>query len=81
MASIWEYGMPSITDWELLQSIQDGFDKALGATESILRVKTSMAGPGRLSAKFVYEVSKAIHKSLQDGSPNRLCLRVIKVDE
>lgn len=72
--------MVEITAQELLESIEDGFEKALGATDSILRDKTSMAGSGRLSAKFVYEVSTAIHQCLTQRSP-RLRLKVIKVDD
>lgn len=71
--------MGVITDQELLRSIQDGFDVALRATDSFLRAKGSMAGPGRLSAKFVYEVSTAIYRCLQRRSPG-LRLRVIGED-
>lgn len=72
--------MTGITDRELLRSIEEGFDKALDATESILGVKNRMTGPGRLSAKFVWEVGSAVHRRLLRRSP-ALRLRAIEVDE
>lgn len=72
--------MAQITEQELLQSIQAGFNRALDTTRTILDAKTSMRGSGRLSSKFVYEVSRAIHTCLLQRSPG-LRLRVIKVDE
>ena len=72
--------MAEITDTELLWSVRDGFGNAFGATDSILGAKNSMAGPGRLSAKFACEVVGAIHSRLLRRSPG-LCLRVIRVDE
>lgn len=79
MSNIERHKVAKITDQEMLQSVQEGFKTAFGATDSILDAKNSMRGSGKLSAKFVYEVSKAIHTCLQRGSRRR-CLRVIKVD-
>ena len=81
MASIWRQGMIAISDQELLRNTQNGFNRALSATDTILRDENNMAGPGRLSAKFVYQVSKAICKSLERRLPDKLCLRVIKVND
>lgn len=72
--------MAEITDRELLRSIEEGFDKALGATDRILGAGYGVAGPGRLSSKFVYEVAGAIHRRALRRSAG-LRLRVIEVDE
>lgn len=72
--------MPGISDRELLESIQEGFDRAYRATGTVLDVKSGIGGSGRLSAKFVYEVASAVHRCLMPRSPG-LCLRVIEVGE
>ena len=64
----------------MLRSIQEGFDKALGATERILGARSGAGGPGRLSSKFVYEVASAIHRRALRRSAG-LRLRVIEVDD
>ncbi|MDE0064889.1 MAG: hypothetical protein OXP09_00315 [Gammaproteobacteria bacterium] len=72
--------MAEITEQELLQSIREGFDKAFSETDQILNGKASNRGSGRLSSRFVYQVSSAIYERLDRRSPG-LCLRVIEVDE
>ncbi|MYH17030.1 MAG: hypothetical protein F4149_17840 [Gammaproteobacteria bacterium] len=71
--------MTTITDQELLRSIQDGFKRALKQTDRILRSEASLAGTGLLSAKFVYEVSNEVHESIEPRPPRGRCLRVIEV--